>query len=177
MEMASTRFKRFAAALVGVTAIVGSATVWAQGGPGGFRHHRGGFGPLAGLHELGLSPDQEQQVRGAMQSHRDEFKALFDRARQARQAEQAAIEQVPVNEAQIRAAASQLAAAEADMAVLRARVHEQVFNVLTPDQQTKAKQLQTDRAARRAERQAEWQQRRQQRQQAAPQQQAAPPQQ
>jgi hypothetical protein len=37
-------------------------------------------------------------------------------------------------------------------------VHEQVFSLLTPDQQTKAKQLQADRAASRAQRQAEWQQ-------------------
>ncbi len=73
--------------------------------------------------------------------HRDEFKALSDRARTARQAQQAAMEQVPMNEQQVRAAATDIAAVEADMAVLRARVHEQVFSVLTPDQQTQAKAL------------------------------------
>jgi hypothetical protein len=41
-------------------------------------------------------------------------------------------------------------------------VHEQVFSLLTPDQQTKAKQLQVDRAAQRAQRHAAWQQKRQQ---------------
>ena len=44
------------------------------------------------------------------------------------------------------------------MAVLQRRVHEQVFSLLTPDQQTKAKALQAERAARRAQRRAEWQQ-------------------
>ena len=50
-----------------------------------------------------------------------------------------------MNEPQIRAASSELAAAEADAAVLRARVHEQVFSLLTPDQQTKAKSLAAER--------------------------------
>lgn len=158
----------------GVTAlalavVVGGVSLMAQGGPGGgFGRHGGhGFGPMAGLSQLGLSADQQQQVQAAMAGHRDEFKALFARVRTARQAQQAAIEQVPVNEAQVRAAAAQLGAVEADMAVLRARAHEQVFSLLTPDQQTKAKQVQADRAARRAQRQAEWQQKKQQ---AAPQQ-------
>jgi Spy/CpxP family protein refolding chaperone len=161
--MASRRYVIAGAALLTMAALVGGATVWAQGGPDGFgRHGHRGFGVLGGLQQLGLSADQEQQIRTTMSGHRDEFKALADRVRKARDGEQAAIEQVPVNEAQVRAAAGELAAAQADMAVLRARVHEQVFSVLTPDQQTKAKQLQADRAARRAQRQAEWQQRRQQ---------------
>jgi Spy/CpxP family protein refolding chaperone len=169
--MASKTFVKIAAALISLTAIAGGATVWAQGGPEGFHGHRGGFGVMAGMQQLGLSPDQQQQIKTAMQSHRDEFKALGDRVRQARQAEQAAVEQVPMNEGQIRAASAALAAAEADMAVLRARVHEQVFSVLTPDQQTRAKQLQADRAARRAAKEAEWRARRQQQAQPQPQQQ------
>lgn len=121
---------------------------------------------MADLRQLGLSDDQRTQIRAAMTAHRDEFKALSDRARAARQAEQAAIEQVPMNEQQIRAAATDVASVEADMAVLRARVHEQVYSMLTPDQQTKLKALKDQRAAVRAQRRAEWQQ---QKQQAAPQ--------
>jgi Spy/CpxP family protein refolding chaperone len=175
--MASRRYVIVAAALLSIAALVGTATVFAQnGGPGfGGRGHRG-FGMMAGLQQLGLSPDQQQQVQNVMASHRDEFKALMDRSRKAHEAQQAAIEQVPVNEDLIRSTATAVAAADADMAVLRAKVHEQVFSLLTPDQQTKAKQLQADRAARRAQRQAEWQQKMQQRQQQA-QPQAAPPQQ
>ena len=44
------------------------------------------------------------------------------------------------------------------MAVLRARVHEQVYSMLTPDQQTKPKALKAERAAVRAQRRAQWQQ-------------------
>lgn len=154
------------AALLSIAALVGTATVFAQGGgpggPGGFgRHGHRGFGMMAGLQQLGLSPDQQQQVKNTMASHRGEFKALMDRSRAAHQAQQAAIEQVPVNEDLVRSSSGAVAAADADMAVLRAKVHEQVFTLLTPDQQTKAKQLQADRAARRAQRQAEWQQKKQ----------------
>ena len=155
--MASRRYAIVGAALLSIAALVGTATVFAQGGQHGHR----GFGMMGGLQQLGLSPDQQQQVKNTMASHRDEFKALRDRSRNAHQAQQAAIEQVPVNEDLIRSASTAVAAADADLAVLRAKVHEQVFSLLTPDQQTKAKQLQADRAARRAQRQAEWQQKKQ----------------
>jgi periplasmic protein CpxP/Spy len=139
-------------------------------GPRGFMG--GGF---AGFRQLGLTDEQQQQIRAAMTSHREEFKSVAERVRKAREAQQTAIEQVPLNEPQIRAASSELAAAEADAAVLRARVHEQVFSLLTPDQQTKAKSLAAERRQFRAQRRAEWQQRmekfKQQPDQAAPQQQ------
>ena len=130
---------------------------------------------VPGLRQLGLTDDQRQQIRAAAGAHRDEFKSVFERVRTARQAQQAAIEQVPLNEPQIRAASAELAAAEADAAVLRARVHEQVFSLLTPEQQTKAKSLAAERRQFRAQRRAEWQQRmeqfkQQQPSQAAPQQ-------
>jgi Spy/CpxP family protein refolding chaperone len=152
-----------AAGVVAVLAAVPlTARVVAQHGPG---HGRGAFmgGALMGLRELGLTDDQRQQVKAAISAHRDEFRAVAERARAARQAQQAAIEQVPLDEPQIRAASSELAAAEADAAVLRARVHEQVFSLLTPEQQTKARALAAERRQRRAQRQAEWQQRRQER--------------
>ncbi len=54
---------------------------------------------------------------------------------------QDAIEQVPVNESLIRQRAADAATVQADAALLRARVHAQVFQVLTPDQQAKGKEL------------------------------------
>jgi len=175
--MALSRSIKVGLAALGIAALVGTATVVAQGGPDGFGHGRHGmgpmgFGPMRGLSQLGLTDDQRQQIRTAMQSHRDEFRALMERGRQAREAQRAAIEAVPMNEQAVRAAAAQVAAVEADAAVMRARVHEQVFSVLTPDQQAKAQSLKTEREQRRAQMRAERDQRRQQRQQAP-----APPQQ
>jgi Spy/CpxP family protein refolding chaperone len=161
----------------GVVALLGAVpfVAGAQGERGPMHGGRGFMGGIAGLRQLGLTDDQRQQIRAAASAHRDEFKSVFERVRTARQAQQAAIEQVPLNEPQIRAASAELAAAEADAAVLRARVHEQVFSLLTPEQQTKAKSLAAERRQFRAQRRAEWQQRmeqfkQQQPSQAAPQQ-------
>jgi periplasmic protein CpxP/Spy len=159
--MAISRTMKMSLAAIGLVAVIGGGTALAQGGgPGGFeRHGRGGrMGGMADLRQLGLSDDQKSQIRAAMSAHRDEFKALFERERTARRAQQAATEQVPMNEQQIRAAASEVAAVEADMAVLRARVHEQIYSVLTPDQQTQLKALKDQRAAARAQRRLQWQQ-------------------
>jgi protein CpxP len=157
--MAFSKTVKASVAAIGLVAIIGGATALAQGGPGGFgRHGRGRMGEMADFRQLGLSDDQKSQIRTAMSAHRDEFKALSERARTAHQAQQAAMEQVPMNEQQVRAAATAVASVEADMAVLRARVHEQVYSILTPDQQTQLKALKDQRAAARAQRRAQWQQ-------------------
>jgi Spy/CpxP family protein refolding chaperone len=124
-------------------------------GPGG--HGRGGF-PLA---QLELSDAQREQVRTVMQRHREDMQAVGQRLREAHNAQRAAVETVPVNEALIRSTSQALATAQTDMALLRARVHTDVWGLLTPDQQTKAKELK----AKRAERGMHRGERRQQRQQ------------
>ena len=81
----------------------------------------------------------------------------------AHQAQAAAIETQPLDEAAIRAKAADIAAVQADAAVLRAKVHAAVFQVLTPEQQEKAKTLKAEREKRRAEMRERFQERRQQR--------------
>ncbi len=111
-------------------------------GPGGF----GDLRMLAG--RLGLSDEQKTQVKSILESHRADFKALADRAFQAHQALNAAVRADTVDEGAIRSASAAVAAVEADMAVARARTRAEVFQVLTPDQQTQAKQLQARREQR-----------------------------
>jgi Spy/CpxP family protein refolding chaperone len=53
----------------------------------------------------------------------------------------------------VRAAAAQVAAVQADLAVAQARVHADIWNILTPEQQTKAKELEQQAQARARERQ------------------------
>ena len=166
--MAISRTLKLGLAGLGIVALAGGGTALAQGGPGAFGHGRHGMamkGPMRGLAQLGLTDDQRQQIRAAVSAHRDDFRALMERGRTAREAERAAIEKVPANEQEIRAAAAEVAAVEADAAVLRARVHEQVWSVLTPDQQARAHALRAEREQRRAQFRAERQQRRQQRMQ------------
>jgi len=76
-----------------------------------------------------------------MQAHQAEFKELGDRMRTAREALDAAISADTIDESAIRGRSAEWAAVEADGAVLRARVRQEVFSLLTPEQQAKAKEL------------------------------------
>ena len=145
----------------GIVALMsgGAVALLAQAGPG---RGAGPFGPgrpagrgfEAGfaLGQLDLSDAQKQQVRTIMQRHREQSQATMQRMQQAMQAQRAAINQVPVNEAAVRQAAAALAVVEADVAVDQARLHADIFNVLTVEQQEKAKQLEAQAQSRAQER-------------------------
>lgn len=114
------------------------------GGPGG----PGGFGgPLAMLRQLELTEDQRAQVRQVMDSHRDELRAIGERVMAAHRAQRDAVTAAQFDEQAVRTRAAELAAAEADAAVLHAKVHSEVFAVLTPEQQAKAAELEARREA------------------------------
>jgi Spy/CpxP family protein refolding chaperone len=156
-----TRFRKFTLGAV-LVALVGSsaAALYAQGpdgrGRGGAPFGRpGGRGFAAGfaLGQLDLSDAQKQQVRDITQRHRQQTQPLAQRLQQAMDAQRTAIEAIPVNESLVRSAAQDLAAAQADMAVEQARLHSDIFAVLTAEQQEKAKQLAAQAQARAKERQ------------------------
>ena len=141
----------FVIALVAVaTAAIGVAYAQQAGaGPRGGQMAAGGRGMMQGgrlammrfgLGQLGLSAEQKQQVRGLLQGRAAEFRSLGVQLRTARRAVNSAIAN-DETEAAIRAASAELAKVEADMAVLRAGVRKQVFGVLTPEQQARAKAL------------------------------------
>jgi protein CpxP len=109
------------------------------GGPG-----RGGpGGPMGMLPMLGRAIDltdaQQDQLKTIADSHREEWKALADRARAAHAAVQAAITADTVDEALIRQKSAEAAAVDADMAVARARAHAEVFQILTAEQKAQLK--------------------------------------
>lgn len=112
------------------------------GGPMGPGGPMGMLGPLGrGLRALGLSDAQRDQVRTILQSHKDEFAPIGERMRAAHQGMRALIEADPADADAIRAKSQELAAVEADAAILGAKVRGEVFAVLTPEQQQKAKDL------------------------------------
>jgi Spy/CpxP family protein refolding chaperone len=145
-------------------------------GPGG----RGGPGGPMGMlpmlpREIQLTDAQRAQLRTIAEAHRDEWKALADRERSARQALDAAVNpenlanpanpanQNPVNpanpanpanpvsidESLIRQRSADVAAADADLAVARAHAHAEVWQILTADQKAKLQQLKAAFSARR----------------------------
>jgi protein CpxP len=137
-----------------ITAAIGFATTVqlaarnSQGGgqdpavQGGGRGPGGMFG--LPLRELDLTDAQREQVKAIMASHRDEQKAAGDKMMAARKALHEAIAAETFNEAAIRAAAGEVGAAEADAAVLQAKIHGEVFAILTPEQVKKAKELRSE---------------------------------
>jgi protein CpxP len=117
-----------------------------MGGPGG-------PGPLAlPLRALDLTEEQRTQMRTIMEQHGEEFRGLAERSRTAREALHQAVTAESFDEAAVRTASAALAEVQADEAVLRARVHQAVWNTLTPVQRDKAKTLQADRTRRLDER-------------------------
>jgi Spy/CpxP family protein refolding chaperone len=117
------------------------------GGPGGpgMRGPGGpmGFGP--GFAQLDLSDDQKAQLKQIAESHRDEFRAAGEKIRAAREGMRALIEADTINESGIRTKSHEVAEAEADLAILNAKVRAESTQILTSEQQAKLKELRTER--------------------------------
>lgn len=144
-----------AAAVVGVIAVGASFAQQPAGRPHAamMTCGRGPMGgPFMGIHrglaQLGLTDQQKTQIKAIFEGHKADVQGFAARMQPARQALNAAI-RGGADEATVRAKAADIAAVQADMAVLRAKVHAQVFAVLTPDQQAKAAQLQQQAQQRR----------------------------
>jgi periplasmic protein CpxP/Spy len=152
------RFRSLTIGLV-VAALLATGVAFAQGprgGPGG--RGRGGVGgpgiglPLAALN---LTEAQRTQIQEIRDRHRDELSAAMTTLEKARRAQQAAIEKVPADEAQITSLTQDMTQAQVDVAIQSARMHTEVWSVLTPEQRAEV-------TKRRAERQARLEERRQQ---------------
>jgi protein CpxP len=113
-----------------------------RGGPG----MRGPGGPMMGIgpafRQLDLTDDQKAQLKTIAQSHREEFKAAGDKARAAHDGMAALVQADAIDEAAIRAKSADIAAADADMMILTAKVRKEAMQILTADQLTKLKELQ-----------------------------------
>ena len=119
------------------------------GGPGG--RMGGPGGPMAigiPLNRLDLTDAQRDQVKSVMDSHQTELRPLGEKAMTARRALERAVTSDTVDEGTIRARAADLAAFESDVAVVRARVHADVLQILTPAQRSTLKELQAEREKR-----------------------------
>jgi len=152
------RFKTSLAAGLAVVLLAGAATMLAQdgpqrrgpgprmggpGGPMGGGPMRGGFGP--GFGALDLTDDQKAQLKSIADSHQDEFRQAGQKVGAAREAMRTLIEGDTLDESAIRAKSAEVAAAEAEMAILNAKVRQQSLQVLTSEQQAKLKELRASR--------------------------------
>ena len=104
-----------------------------------------GMGPGPGFRELDLSDDQKAQVKSIMNSHQAEFKAAGEKIGAAREALRQLLEADSIDESAIRAKSVEAANAEADAAILGAKVRAQTLQVLNSEQLAKLKELQAAR--------------------------------
>ena len=108
----------------------------------------GRMGLLLPIRELNLTEAQHEQVRSILQSHGDELRAAAEQLRAATRAQHDAVTAVPYDEGTIRERSTALAAVQSDAAVLHAKVHSDVWAVLTPEQQAKANEIKAAREQR-----------------------------
>jgi periplasmic protein CpxP/Spy len=139
-----------AGAVVAVVLVTGA--VFAQE-PEARRSGAGRFGGpagrgLPGVAGLDLTETQQQQIRDVRQRYREELQRAGEQVRQALEARRQAVEAVPINEGAIRATTQRIAEAQAEAAIVQARIHNDVWAVLTPAQQAQAETLKAQRADR-----------------------------
>jgi periplasmic protein CpxP/Spy len=152
----TTRFKTTIAAGAAALMMAGAAPMLlAQDQPQQQRQERRGpgmrgmrGGPGMEFRGLDLSDDQRAQLRKIREARQAEFKAAGEKLGAARQGMRALIEADSINESAIRAKSQEVAAAEAEVAILNAKVRAESMQILTSEQQAKLKELRTKRQQR-----------------------------
>jgi protein CpxP len=154
--MKSFRFRLLVAALAILlgSAIAKSQTADAPATPPMHEHghgfgmegHRMGFFAK----QLNLTDDQKAQMKTIMEKAHTSMKPLMQ---QSHQLEQQIHQYAEGNydqstESTVRGLARKKADIEVELTVARTQVHNQMFQVLTPDQQAKAKQIEANHEAR-----------------------------
>jgi protein CpxP len=111
------------------------------------RHHMGGQG--FGLeHMVGMMTDyldltdaQQAQVKQIIQNEKPNILPLVQQLHQSQQQLRQLEQSGTFDEAKVRGVASQQAQTMTELTVQKAKIHSEIFNILTPDQKTKATQF------------------------------------
>ena len=109
----------------------------------GMEGHRMGFFGKA----LNLTDEQKAQMKTIMQKEHPAMKPLFQQQRQIDQQLRQYV-QGPYDEAKVRALATQKAQVQIELTVAETRVHNQMYQLLTPDQQSKMKEMEANHETR-----------------------------
>ena len=111
------------------------------------RMRKGGHRGFA-FGQLNLTDEQKTQIQGIFKAQRESSQALREQLRSKHQALRAASTAATYDEAAVRAAAQDLARVQAELTVARAKAHNEVLQVLTPEQRTKLNELRQQRQGR-----------------------------
>ncbi|MBK5274552.1 MAG: Spy/CpxP family protein refolding chaperone [Desulfuromonadales bacterium] len=123
--------------------------------------YMGGDGPpQSGSHfkkmakELHLTPQQKQQIKDIFAKNRSSAQPLMKQLMTERRSLRNLVQADTIDEAGIRAQSANVAAVQADLAVNRAHVAQEMRAVLTPEQIAKSRELQAQRDKKMEERAA-----------------------
>ena len=129
---------------IGTVVLLCQIPTYAQGrpGPGGPRN-----AGLAWLVPLDLTEGQRVQVQDVMQLHRAGTVTIGKQLRTLQVALKETVDTYPLNETLVRNAANALNATQTEMVLLRARIRNDVYGILTPEQQRREQELRSRRKA------------------------------
>lgn len=148
--MKSTRLRFLIAALV---VVLGTALANAQTSADAPPMH--GHGPEFGMgghmgffaRELNLTDDQKAQMKGIMEKEHPTMKPLMQQEHQIDRQLRTYVEGT-YDAAKVRALATQKAKLDVEITVQQTRIHNEMYQLLTSDQQAKVKELEANREAR-----------------------------
>jgi protein CpxP len=148
--MRSIRF-RFVIATLAVLLGTLVASSQAQDTPPmhGHRHEFGMGGHMMGFFAdyLNLTDAQQTQMKAVLQKEHGTLKPLMQQLHQTRQ-QLRQYEEGTFDEAKVRALAAQQSQTAVELTVQKARIHNELFQMLTPDQQAKMKEFEARHEAR-----------------------------
>ena len=114
---------------------------------------QGGFGVAMNIAErLGLTNNQREKVKAVMNSHTEELQALSRKMFDERKSLCDLIQADEMDEKAIRAQAAKISAVEADLAVIRAKIAQEIKPLLSAEQKQRMKELKEEAEKRWSER-------------------------
>ena len=147
--MKSIHFRVVVAALAIMlgTAIANSQT--ADSTPPMRHNHEFGMGHMMGFPAkyLDLSDAQRAQMKAIMEKEHPTMKPLMQQMRQTHE-QLKQYEQGTYDEVKVRALATQESQTMVELTVQKTRIHNELYQMLTPEQQTKLKEFEANREAR-----------------------------
>jgi protein CpxP len=138
--------RRFKILVAGLAILVAGGAVALSQTAGRQMYHHGMGGPEHHMidfltQRLDLTDAQQTQVKNILAQEKPTIQPLMQQVAQSRQQLMREATSGTFDEAKVRAIASQQSQAETELSVEHAKIASQVFNILTPDQKTKALQM------------------------------------
>jgi Spy/CpxP family protein refolding chaperone len=112
-------------------------------------HGWGMRGPMGDIpfRELGVTDEQRSQIRAVMQKEHSSMKPLMQQMHQMKE-QLKQYEEGTFDQAKVQALVSQQAQTLVQLKVEESRIHSELYQLLTPEQQTKLKEIEANREAR-----------------------------